>query len=136
MRRRAPRSTRTDTLFPYTTLFRSGVCPSSRISKVVDGEIIAGRFTLARATQGAEVHKTSKIARCGRAGRLADRAIVSSAEATFESIGTFGEHAEQCTFLARVDLPLEAVQQPGLFDQETNADERALLGFKNDCGEP
>src|SRR3546814_13497315 len=27
MRRRPPRSTRTDTLFPYTTLFRSGACP-------------------------------------------------------------------------------------------------------------
>src|SRR3546814_10339235 len=26
MIRRPPRSTRTDTLFPYTTLFRSGVC--------------------------------------------------------------------------------------------------------------
>src|SRR3546814_4812994 len=26
MRRRPPRSTRTDTLFPYTTLFRSGRC--------------------------------------------------------------------------------------------------------------
>src|SRR3546814_3482223 len=28
MRRRPPRSTRTDTLFPYTTLFRSGVVRS------------------------------------------------------------------------------------------------------------
>src|SRR3546814_7529979 len=27
MIRRPPRSTRTDTLFPYTTLFRSGLCP-------------------------------------------------------------------------------------------------------------
>src|SRR3546814_8096019 len=27
MIRRPPRSTRTDTLFPYTTLFRSHVCP-------------------------------------------------------------------------------------------------------------
>src|SRR3546814_2624806 len=27
MIRRPPRSTRTDTLFPYTTLFRSGACP-------------------------------------------------------------------------------------------------------------
>src|SRR3546814_6265273 len=26
MKRRPPRSTRTDTLFPYTTLFRAGVC--------------------------------------------------------------------------------------------------------------
>src|SRR3546814_18844903 len=28
MIRRPPRSTRTDTLFPYTTLFRSGICVS------------------------------------------------------------------------------------------------------------
>src|SRR3546814_1802714 len=28
MIRRPPRSTRTDTLFPYTTLFRSGSCPA------------------------------------------------------------------------------------------------------------
>src|SRR3546814_2727635 len=28
MIRRPPRSTRTDTLFPYTTLFRSGICPA------------------------------------------------------------------------------------------------------------
>src|SRR3546814_14543772 len=34
MIRRPPRSTRTDTLFPYTTLFRSG----RRIVVVVDGE--------------------------------------------------------------------------------------------------
>src|SRR3546814_11983735 len=30
MIRRPPRSTRTDTLFPYTTLFRSARCPSRR----------------------------------------------------------------------------------------------------------
>src|SRR3546814_11042994 len=34
MIRRPPRSTRTDTLFPYTTLFRSSACSSS--SKVED----------------------------------------------------------------------------------------------------
>src|SRR3546814_2516861 len=32
MIRRPPRSTRTDTLFPYTTLFRSGVRRTSRLS--------------------------------------------------------------------------------------------------------
>src|SRR3546814_12623657 len=31
MRRRPPRSTRTDTLFPYTTLFRSPVEPASPV---------------------------------------------------------------------------------------------------------
>src|SRR3546814_11640853 len=32
MRRRPPRSTRTDTLFPYTTLFRSGIRASRKRS--------------------------------------------------------------------------------------------------------
>src|SRR3546814_9221348 len=34
MIRRPPRSTRTDTLFPYTTLFRSPSCRSSRPSSI------------------------------------------------------------------------------------------------------
>src|SRR3546814_3878387 len=33
MIRRPPRSTRTDTLFPYTTLFRSHVSPSQRVGR-------------------------------------------------------------------------------------------------------
>src|SRR3546814_9788955 len=32
MKRRPPRSTRTDTLFPYTTLFRSEITPSPKFS--------------------------------------------------------------------------------------------------------
>src|SRR3546814_13030974 len=35
MRRRRPRSTRTDTLFPYTTLFRAGWVPTPRVHNVV-----------------------------------------------------------------------------------------------------
>src|SRR3546814_20041320 len=33
--RRPPRSTRTDTLFPYTTLFRSGACKSGELRRVL-----------------------------------------------------------------------------------------------------
>src|SRR3546814_9456701 len=42
MRRRPPRSTRTDTLFPYTTLFRSGQAPqpeSADPAAMVAGEL-------------------------------------------------------------------------------------------------
>src|SRR3546814_17798288 len=35
MRRRPPRSTRTDTLFPYTTLFRSGVVEPLAVAKLL-----------------------------------------------------------------------------------------------------
>src|SRR3546814_3156248 len=42
MIRRPPKSTRTDTLFPYTTLFRSELSPSrlERSKSVVAGEIL------------------------------------------------------------------------------------------------
>src|SRR3546814_8179140 len=41
MIRRPPRSTRTDTLFPYTTLFRSRLTAKGRIPKMTD-VVIAG----------------------------------------------------------------------------------------------
>src|SRR3546814_13286219 len=47
MIRRPPRSTRTDTLFPYTTLFRSigtGVEPAPAGKARKDGEIAAGGY--------------------------------------------------------------------------------------------
>src|SRR3546814_5488575 len=39
MRRRPPRSTRTDTLFPYTTLFRSGEVGGVRIQDRLSGQV-------------------------------------------------------------------------------------------------
>src|SRR3546814_10922903 len=50
MRRRPPRSTRTDTLFPYTTLFRSKTS-----SKGPDYRVLAGSYEL-----GAAWAKTSQ----------------------------------------------------------------------------
>src|SRR3546814_13886371 len=46
MRRRPPRSTRTDTLFPYTTLFRAAVRSDNAPNKMMlqrPGEILADR---------------------------------------------------------------------------------------------
>src|SRR3546814_11831721 len=48
MRRRPPRSTRTDTLFPYTTLFRSRVL-SERIGAAGRSQTATGRALLALA---------------------------------------------------------------------------------------
>src|SRR3546814_9674536 len=44
MIRRPPRSTRTDTLFPYTTLFRSGSLPPTRTIRLPEN-FVSGPFT-------------------------------------------------------------------------------------------
>src|SRR3546814_5121140 len=45
MIRRPPRSTRTDTLFPYTTLFRSidGTVPVSGLHRLLDAGLVRGQ---------------------------------------------------------------------------------------------
>src|SRR3546814_18655864 len=47
MIRRPPRSTRTDTLFPYTTLFRSWLLSPARAETYATGHGDIRRFTLA-----------------------------------------------------------------------------------------
>src|SRR3546814_13918975 len=58
MKRRPPRSTRTDTLFPYTTLFRSG----ERRSVSWDGEDYQARFDRLAAA-GSDVHGEATFVR-------------------------------------------------------------------------
>src|SRR3546814_11391344 len=66
MTRRPPRSTRTDTLFPYTTLFRSGragwgCTPTPRRSKAVGG--VAPTYEHQRKRPG--FPGRSRVAACG-----------------------------------------------------------------------
>src|SRR3546814_12995233 len=46
MIRRPPRSTRTDTLFPYTTLFRSGKAGSKAAGVVIDDTAVTPRYVM------------------------------------------------------------------------------------------
>src|SRR3546814_4980287 len=48
MIRRPPRSTRTDTLFPYTTLFRSAACGQRHITAAGSGDDIDDRLVARR----------------------------------------------------------------------------------------
>src|SRR3546814_2882719 len=67
MKRRPPRSTRTDTLFPYTTLFRSG----ERRSVSWDGEDYQARFDrLAEA--GSDVHGEATFVRAYESASVLD----------------------------------------------------------------
>src|SRR3546814_8489879 len=61
MIRRPPRSTRTDTLFPYTTLFRSAEVPGV-FAKSAKSQYVAGDH--ARATGGSKTTRSESY-RCG-----------------------------------------------------------------------
>src|SRR3546814_8172782 len=84
MIRRPPRSTRTDTLFPYTTLFRSDEAVEVRVARVgplgpggdIRGDVVAGEGARA-------VGADQEIARVGRAvgeGRGHRGAVVVDAD--------------------------------------------------------
>src|SRR3546814_17429385 len=55
MIRRPPRSTRTDTLFPYTTLFRSGARAMKNFDVVIAGAGMAGASLAAAIARNASV---------------------------------------------------------------------------------
>src|SRR3546814_12544322 len=82
MRRPPPRSNLTDTLFPYTTLFRSSLATNiaqtsltvEGVNTVVDGGLVrVARFDLSAGANRLETQAVSRAAadqRAGRAGRL------------------------------------------------------------------
>src|SRR3546814_14819528 len=62
MIRRPPRSTRTDTLFPYTTLFRSGGFTGAlRFRPEGDDQRIEGQLDFARARLGEATLRRGKL---------------------------------------------------------------------------
>src|SRR3546814_7402781 len=72
MRRRPPRSTRTDTLFPYTTLFRSGrqlnpvACPHTRCVRCRHARLDLQAARIGDTEQlGLGLHKRAEIDGCG-----------------------------------------------------------------------
>src|SRR3546814_1034000 len=67
MLRRPPRSTRTDTLFPYTTLFRSPVLARSAVAAGVAAEAPRGRSRSGLHFPPESVRPSYREARLGRA---------------------------------------------------------------------
>src|SRR3546814_17707844 len=59
MRRRPPRSTRTDTLFPYTTLFRSPYAPRPK-----DGPGVAAWRRRMKSAHGKTVYRRRAMGEC------------------------------------------------------------------------
>src|SRR3546814_16784829 len=82
MIRRPPRSTRTDTLFPYTTLVRSPDARAARDSLGADRQAGAAVFAAAGRTRRAgpvDRRPESRPAQCGQCLRLVVRAQIGRA---------------------------------------------------------
>src|SRR3546814_2766789 len=78
MRRRTPRSTRTDTLFPYTTLFRSGV-RGGDVLVHAPGQVVHGAVAWAQETAfpacrqaGLGAGREVRVGRAAKVGANAD----------------------------------------------------------------
>src|SRR3546814_3569575 len=99
MIRRPPRSTRTDTLFPYTTLFRS------RQQKIAEGLAAADNSQKALAQAKDQVNEELKVARA-KANEIIEQAhqranqIVDAAKT--EAIARSEEHTSELQSLMRI----------------------------------
>src|SRR3546814_19083224 len=103
MIRRPPRSTRTDTLFPYTTLFRSNVCtPTNRAGNIggdgfedcnpanlfIDGDGLAGPGTPTYQNSTATFRQ-----------RLTTDSIAAYGEAKYDQIGRASCRERVCKYV-------------------------------------
>src|SRR3546814_11669847 len=75
--RRPPRSTRTDTLFPYTTLFRSSGFPSA------DARVRIANFTRSSLTTVSEPVDIQLLGTLAPAGRAEARALIRRGGTTY-----------------------------------------------------
>src|SRR3546814_8874825 len=94
MLRRPPRSTRTDTLFPYTTLFRSGVEPLGELIAIFDPEI------------GIEFE------RVGHVGGVARRVMKRSSRSE--------EHTSELQSLMRISYAVFCLKKKNICDDKLN----------------
>src|SRR3546814_15684860 len=122
MRRRPPRSTRTDTLFPYTTLFRSIYQGGDKLYVPVENIEVLARF--GSESEGVELDRLGGAAWQARKARVKER-IKEMADALIKVAA------------ARALRSAESMERPeGLYDQfcarfpfhETEDQPRAKLG--------
>src|SRR3546814_5547783 len=112
MIRRPPRSTRTDTLFPYTTLFRSPRCSASL------GDLAAGLFLLCQEPGGVDA------GRC-RVHRLRRR--FANDRRTFQHQRRSEEHTSELQSLMRISYAVFCLKKKKKSSQEPYQEETRIL---------
>src|SRR3546814_12685351 len=110
MIRRPPRSTRTDTLFPYTTLFRSKAkVIADEIQKLVVGELPAGHEVIVSSTV-AEVDRSLVLQKVNSLQDLVEYVRTSAAAAATDDVNvTFFLHVAAADPSLTLSSPLPTV---------------------------
>src|SRR3546814_18673640 len=128
MIRRPPRSTRTDTLFPYTTLFRSAKV-ADRVAVLRGGRLVA-KAEMANADMGSLVH-----AMVGREVKSLDVALAEQgAPAAEDPAEEFPRHREMvCAGLKECNH--NGSPRTDNFQQELHAGEIVALAGVEGCGQ-
>src|SRR3546814_4111496 len=96
MRRRPPRSTRTDTLFPYTTLFRSVGADGDENSQISVNLSGANVKAISQTLSGGDLTTT------GTSFAIADVAAVGGAMSFTTTNGRSEEHTSELQSLMRI----------------------------------
>src|SRR3546814_12132950 len=105
MIRRPPRSTLTDTLFPYTTLFRSPAFVVGRRRRHdVDHLVRIGEVAVAVLVRKAELHFSRRREHARKSGVIAQRVLVGAANAVGKAraaaqIGSTSCRERGCTYV-------------------------------------
>src|SRR3546814_1643081 len=102
MRRLPPRSTRTDTLFPYTTLFRSGGKRELVAHLPADGEHAVRVARYDDQARGPLVHPQVEAVRVGAGGLLHGEAVDGQLSPTRDVLARSEEHTSELQSLMRI----------------------------------
>src|SRR3546814_15261148 len=68
--------------------------------------------------------------------RPCDQPVIPGAQPALESVRSLTEQEKQRHFLTFVDLPAQAIEQPGLVDQEADAGDRSRPRLDDNIGKP
>src|SRR3546814_1998669 len=112
MLRRPPRSTRTDTLFPYTTLFRSGLGKAVGFDQGHAGDLLpafGNRALYCHAAAEAEVHaRKIDLIKTGRVEQAVEQGIRSE------------EHTSELQSLMRISYAVFCLKKKKKHNQMNN----------------
>src|SRR3546814_8642164 len=128
MMRRPPRSTRTDTLFPYTTLFRSRNVLAALRARGVEANSVDGIPTLARALQDRHFDRVFNVLHGGDGESGVLQGLLESLRVPYTGSGVLGSALSLDKIRAKQVLAAEGLPTPRWIRQAKGGEIHAEIG--------